>query len=85
MLALNKFGVQSIIGASDKLIHIIGIGFGDAELAQGCSILRLHDPNNIVLLEWELGGQTSSQRKHIAKVLSERGMWITTPTSAVFV
>ena len=76
MLALNQFGVQSIIGASEKLIYIIGMGFGDAELAQGCPILRLHDPNNIVLLERELGSQTFSQRKHVANVLSERGTWI---------
>ena len=39
MLALNQFGVQSIIGASDKLISIIRMGFGDAELAPGCTEL----------------------------------------------
>ena len=46
--------MRSIIRASDKLIHIIGMGFGDAEIAQGCPILRLHDPHDIVLLEREL-------------------------------
>ena len=86
MLALHKFGVQSIIGASYKLEKIIGVGFGDAELAQGCPILRLHDPNNIALFERELGSQTSSQRKHVADVLSERRIRIyNTNLSRVFV
>ena len=76
MLTLHKFGVQSIIGASDKLENIIGMGFGDAELAQGCPILRLQDPNNIALLKRELESQTFSQRKHVVDVLPERGILI---------
>ena len=62
------------------------MGFDDAELAQGCPILRLQDPNNIALLERELGSQTFSQRKHVADVLSERGIRIyNTNLSRIFV
>ena len=86
MLALHKFGVWSTIGASYKLENIIGVGFGDAELAQGCPILRLHDPDNIALFERELGSQISSQRKHVADILSEFGIRINnTNLSRIFV
>ena len=51
MLALNQFRVHGVVGASDKLISIIWMGFGDAELAQRGSILRFHNPHNFINLE----------------------------------
>ena len=85
ILALNQFGVRSIIRASDKLIHVIGMGFDDAKIAHGCPILRLHDPDHIVLLERELDEAEFLVSQKKKNNVSERGDFLhpQTPTSAV--
>ncbi len=51
--------MPSIVGATDKLKSIIGMGFDDAELAQRSLIIWFHDPYNIALFEWVLRSHIS--------------------------